>query len=247
MLLQTLSLLGNKWCQSQTLISRFMRGVAIMKPMVPRYNFTWDVSLVLNYLKSLVPLNKLSLKLLTLKLVGLISLATAPRAQTLVSLDVKYVKFGFVKAEAVFYFKQLLKTSVVGKKNSFCLRLQHFEDEDLCVFHTLLYYMKLTKRLRKSTQLLVSYVSYKEVSSSTIARWLKEVLILSEIDVSLFKSHSFRSAAVSAACVGNCSIENIMKTAGWNSDSNFYKFYYRDVVDKRDVSFVDAVFARKVV
>ena len=59
MLLQTLNILGNKWCESQTLISRFMRGVAIMKPVVPqRYKFTWAVSCVLKLLQSLMPLKQ---------------------------------------------------------------------------------------------------------------------------------------------------------------------------------------------
>jgi hypothetical protein len=90
----------------------------------------------------------------------------------------------------------------------------------------------------------VSYVSYKEVSTSTIARWLKDVLVMSGVDVSIFKPHSFRSAAVSAAVKGNCSINNILKTAGWNTDSNFYKFYYRDIVERSDVPFVQAVFSQ---
>lgn len=37
------------------------------------------------------------------------------------------------------------------------------------------------------------------VSSSTIARWLKEVLHLAGIDTSIFKAHSYRSASTSAA------------------------------------------------
>jgi len=244
MLLQTLNILGNKWCESPTLISRFMRGVAIMKPVVPRYKFTWDVSCVLQLLKSLMPLKQLSLKTLTLKLVGLVALAAAPRAQTIVSLNIDCVKIDYTTCEAVFYFKNLLKTTPVGKKQSFYLKLQHFQEESLCVFHTLIHYMKRTKHLRLSSQLFVSYVSYKEVSTSTIARWLKDVLVMSGIDVAIFKPHSFRSAAVSAAVKGNCSINNILKTAGWNTDSNFYKFYYRDIVERSDVPFVQAVFSQ---
>ena len=138
----------------------------------------------------------------------------------------------------------MLKTTPVGKKHSFYLKLQHFQEEILCVFHTLIHYMKRTKHLRQSSQLFVSYVSYKEVSTSTIARWLKDVLVMSGVDVSIFKPHSFRSAAVSAAVKGNCSINNILKTAGWNTNSNYYKFYYRNIVEGSDVPFVQAVFSQ---
>ena len=41
------------------------------------------------------------------------------------------------------------------------------------------YYIKQTEKFRKSNQLLVSYKTFKEVSSSTIARWLKELTPLS--------------------------------------------------------------------
>jgi Phage integrase family len=242
MLLQTLGILGNGWCSNPLLITRFMRGVFISKPPLPKYKFTWDVSCVLKCLASWYPLETLSLKKLTLKLTALIALATAPRAQTLVSLNLNYMKV--LDASVVFYFPNLLKTSQVGKNNSFSLELQHFKDEKLCVFHTLLYYIKVTKNLRNSDQLLVSFVSFNSVTSSTIARWLKTVLKLSGIDVEVFTAHSFRSASVSAAYKGSCSVKNILKTAGWKSDGNFYRFYHRTAVSNKDVSFMKAVFSQ---
>ena len=241
MLLQTLCILGNEWCKSPVLISRFMRGIFIIKPALPRYKFIWDVGTVLKLLKSWFPLNSLCLKTLTLKISALIALACAPRAQTLVSLNLDFMKV--YSDSVIFYFPNLLKTSQIGKENSFCLKLEHFQEESLCVFHTLLYYIKKTKRLRKSKQMLVSYVTFNAVSTSTIARWLKNVLELSGIDVGQFKAHSFRSAAVSAAARNNCSVKNILNTAGWKSDSNFYKFYHRQSVNGADTSFVNAVFS----
>ena len=47
------------------LVTRFMKGVyELIKPK-PKYNQIWDVSQVLDYLKTLYPLEKLSLKELT--------------------------------------------------------------------------------------------------------------------------------------------------------------------------------------
>ena len=53
--------------------------------------------------------------------------------------------------------------------------------------------------LRKSQYVLVSYCTNSRVTNNTVARWLKEVLRLSGIDISVFKAHSFRGAAASAA------------------------------------------------
>lgn len=238
MLLQTLPFFGNSWCGSLNLIPKFMKGIFHCNPPKSRYKFTWDVTVVLRYLKTLFPLKELSLKMLTLKLVALIALCCAPRAQTLVAMNLDCVLYA--DSHVTFFFPGLLKTSRSSRSNAYSLILEHFEEEPLCVMHTLLYYIKCTKHLRKSRQLLISYVSYDKVSTSTVARWLKTVLQLSGIDSSVFKAHSYRSAAVSAA-VGKCSLKSILDTADWSSDRNFYKFYYRPVVANSDVPFARAV------
>ena len=241
MLLQTLPLIDscNSWCSNCLLISRFMKGVFLNKPPKPRYVFTWDVCEVLNFLKTLYPLNSLNAKMLTLKTTALIALASAPRAQTMVNLNLDNMRThdNFV----VFCFQNMLKSYRVGKANSYVIKLEHFEDEKICPMHTLLYYVKFTEGFRKSRQVFISYVSHLAVTSSTIARWLKTVLELSGIDVSVFKSHSYRSASVSAAYNKGCSMSSILKAADWRSDKNFYKFYYRSVMAKDD-TFTDTVF-----
>ena len=63
MLLQNLRLFGNKWCDNPVFISRFMKGYFNQRPPRPRYNYTWRVSKVLDYLKTLFPLCDLSLKM----------------------------------------------------------------------------------------------------------------------------------------------------------------------------------------
>ena len=49
-----------------SLVRRFMKGIFLRNPPSPRYCETWDVSVVLSHLKTLVPLERLSLKFLTL-------------------------------------------------------------------------------------------------------------------------------------------------------------------------------------
>ena len=73
-------------------IVRYFKGVFNCRKPSPRYSETWDVDVVLNYMKLLYPLEKISLKELTLKLVGLLALTSGQRCQTLVHLDIEGMK-----------------------------------------------------------------------------------------------------------------------------------------------------------
>lgn len=161
---------------------------------------------MLDYLKSLFPLCDLSLKMLTLKVVALLALSAAPRAQTLVSLHIDSMKS--YEGRVSFVFHDLLKTS--RPNQNFQQNLYHIGDEKICPMYTLLYYLEKTVNLRKSQYVLVSYCTYSRVTTSTVARWLKEVLRLSGIDISVFKTHSFRGAAASAAFLSGCSLKEIL-------------------------------------
>ena len=215
-----------------------MKGVYCHRRPTPRYLFTWDVSCVLNFLSSLYPLEDLSLKLLTFKVTALIALAAAPRAQTLVymNLDNMLTK----RCEVTFTFPELLKTSKVGQ--AYILKIEHFRDETLCAMHTLFHYIKVTQGVRCSRRVLVSYVTFKEVSTSTVARWLKSILELSGINTEIFKAHSYRAASVSAAYNKGCSLKTVLDTADWSSDTNFRKFYWRQSLRRNQLSFINAVF-----
>lgn len=77
---------------SHPLIVRLLNGIHLLRQPTPRYSSTWDVSKVTDYLKTLAPLNKLSLKSLTLKTVMLCALASAQREHTSCALDLNCMK-----------------------------------------------------------------------------------------------------------------------------------------------------------
>ena len=56
----------------------------------------------------------------------------------------------------------------------------------------------------------------------------KDTLIL--INTSRFKPHSIRAASISAANSASVSLDDILRRAGWSSDSTFAKYYHRPVV-----------------
>jgi len=69
-------------------VKRFFKGVYGHRPSLPRYSSTWDLALVLNFIRTLSPID-MSLDILSQKLVVLLALATGQRAQTLTAIDNK--------------------------------------------------------------------------------------------------------------------------------------------------------------
>ena len=100
-------------------------------------------------------------------------------------------------------------------------------NKNLCVYTTLEHYLKVTESLRKSSQLLVSYVKpHDKVCFSTIGRWLKTSLAQAGIDV--YHAHSTRSASTSKAA-GSLPVDAVMNLAGWSQESTFRKYYDKTV------------------
>jgi len=197
--------------------------------------YTWDVSKVLQFLRTRMPLCDLSLKMLTLKLIALVALTTASRAQTISALDItfmcKYVD------KIVFYIQKVLKTSRPGvplPKITFF----KYEKPELCVVSTLQEYLKRTSEVHKSNYLFISFLTYRKVTTSTLARWLKLVLMLSGIKD--FSAHSFRSSSTSAAFGAGVTLKTIMDTANWSSSKTFFKFYHKETT-KSSNNFANAV------
>ena len=97
------------------LVSRLLKGIYNLRPPLPRYSSTWDVSVLTQYLGTLFPLNSLSLKQLTLKTVSLCALCSARRSQTLGALSISNLVQH--KESIQFIVTERLKTSRPGKSS----------------------------------------------------------------------------------------------------------------------------------
>lgn len=214
---------------SHPLVTRFMKGVFHLRTPQSRYSEIWDVSVVLNHLRTLHPLEALPLKCLTHKLLMLIALVSAQRIQTILSLNIALMRKTL--NSYIFTIEDLVKQSKPGRKQPRVI-LEHFpQDERLSVFLVLSKYLEVTGPLRgKETQLFISYMKpHHRVSNNTLARWLRETMAISGVDVFYYKAHSTRAASVSAAKVNSLPLENILRTAGWSSESTFAKFYNKPI------------------
>lgn len=215
-------------------ITRFCKGVYRLRPPLPRYNTTWDTSVVLNHLESLYPNETLSLEQLSKKCVTLLALVTAHRIQTLSKIKIDQITV--LNNQIIIRITDLIKTSKVRSKQP-TLHLPFFEERPgICPAKTLTAYIDKSKIVRKCNELFIgSRKPHNSVSSQTLSRWIKSSLKDSGIDVSLFSSHSTRHAATSKANKLGVNIDVIRQTAGWSDNSSiFAKFYNRPIIHNED-------------
>lgn len=222
------------------LIKKFLLGVFKKRPPKVRYSDIWDASKVLSYLKTLPSVEKLSLKLLTYKLAMLIALTQASRCQSLQLLSLKDIKKG--PDYYVLQYSDSLKQSRPGISVPNVVLRQYTPDRRLCVVNTLTEYIKRTENLRgDNTSLFISYLKpFGSVTTSTISRWLRNVMFLSGIDITKFKTHSIRSASTSKAKLMNIPMCEILKVAGWTNEHTFAQ-YYNKTVTLNSTTYADAI------
>ena len=91
------------------LIVRLLKGMFNVCSLVPRYNGTWDVNIVLKLLENWHPLETLEMKQLTFKTVALVGLVSAQRSQALAALTL--MDMAVSEDGTTFCVSRLLKNS----------------------------------------------------------------------------------------------------------------------------------------
>ena len=213
---------------SHLLVRRFMKGIFNKKPSLPKYNVTWPVNTVLNFIQSLDN-NSCSLRDISKKLVTLLALTTGQRIQTLslmdlrnMDIDSKYVKIRI---------GDLLKQSKPGNHLQELYVESFPSNVALCVVQCVNSYLEKTANLRSSQKFWISTIKpYQAASKTTISNWLRQTLKESGINLDIFAPHSTRAAATSAV-QGKVPIDTIIRTAGWKSDCVFRKHYNRPITN----------------
>lgn len=227
--------------------SRFIKGVYRLRPPQPKYNVTWDTTLVLNKLGTQYPNESLSLETLSKKCVTLLALATGQRVQTLTKIYIPNIELH--PTSLIIKITELIKTSRPNSKQPVLVLPIFSEKPEICPCTTLTHYLDRTKSLRQdnNTALFISFKKpYKKVSTQTVSRWIKFVLKDSGIDTSIFTAHSTRHAATSKARQCGVSIDLIRKCAGWSEGSLIFgRVYNRNIVGKDEAAFAAAVISNQ--
>lgn len=212
------------------MMRRFFQGLSKIRPSRPKYDYTWDPKIVINYLNTQDSNEKLDLKMISKKLITLLALITAHRMQTFSLIKLENIKISPLSIEI--FIPDPIKTS---RKNSMqpMLVLPVFkQNKKLCVANTLQHYIKLTEEKRGSIKNLFISINkpIKAVTSQTLSNWVKEILNESGIE-KIFTAHSIRHASTSSAKRSGVDLEVIRKTAGWTEKSRtFARFYDREIM-----------------
>ena len=216
------------------LVSRFLKGVFNNRPPAPKYAATWDVDVVLRYIKELPENDKLSFQALSHKLAMLMALANADRCSDLAALDLDYMRPQV--NGMLFIIPGLTKTRRNGPP------LQAFypsftEERQICPVRTLECYQSRSQKLRtvqkkgaRNPLFLSVRKPHKPVKAATIGHWLKNVMKEAGIDTKVFSAHSTRGASTSKARTVGVSTADILRAANWSSDSTFSRFYCRPIL-----------------
>ena len=213
------------------MVSRVLKGAFNCRPPKPRYTATWSVNQVVTWLDK-QDTHSIPLLALAMKTVILCALSRPCRSAELANLSFKSLSFSpeGVSVAPLVPPKQCQPGTAI--KEYF---FPSFSDNNnICPVTTLQYYCKKTQKLRtlengqmKPAVFQTSIKPYGPATSATIVRWIKSVLEKAGIDTSIFKAHSVRGAAATAAAEAGISIPEILEAADWSSGSTFERFYYR--------------------
>jgi integrase len=213
-----------------------MKSVFLANKPKPRYNVTWDVSVVLKYLETLYPHSAITLRSLTLKLVMIVLLTSGQRGQTvhLMSLDGMHM----TNDVCVFHMVDHLKTSKPGVLTPTLVIKRYAVNEKICPLTTLQDYLaRMSSFRRGEKKLFISFQKpYKPVTRRTILQWVRTVMSEAGVDTAQFHPHSTRAASTSKAVARAVPIDIITSTAGWQSAVTFQKYYHKPIVDSDGAS-----------
>ncbi|KAM4807601.1 integrase/recombinase xerD homolog [Rhinophrynus dorsalis] len=209
-----------------SLVCRLLRGIRFSRPPQSHYHSLWDVNAVLEFLEAWPQNDVLTLKQISAKLTMLLCLISFKRVSDIHALDLH--SRSFTPEGVRFVIRRRTKTSMRA-----VIYPPFPERPQLCVVQCLKAYERRTALLRKSgwTQLLISFRKpHLPVSSATLARWVRWIMQLSGIDISLFGAHSSRGAMASKALQVGGRLEDVLRAADWSRESTFRDFYFKPVV-----------------
>ena len=154
------------------LVKRLVKGVFQEKPPMPRYAKFWDVSQLLEFLKTLHPPSSLSVQCLGQKTLALLSLCSVCRVSSVSKLSAEYNVFRGENGDVssiIFYLCGLEKTSRPGnvrKEIKVPIHVTGYEEDSLNLFIYLKAYLEATSDRRdlSSPNSMGIFISNTQVS-----------------------------------------------------------------------------------
>ena len=226
------------------IIKDLLRSFSIEKPRLSSSFPSWDLNKVLSFLMSdtFVPLQTIDFKLLTMKVLFLVALATAKRVGELQALSASVARRG--EDMVLSYLPSFIaktETAINPLPRSFILKsLADFagdleEGSLLCPVKSVFLYLDRCKSIVGRPRSL--FVSPKRpgrpISKNALSFFLRKTIF----DAGAVggdggpppRAHSIRGIAASVAFLKNVSISRVLEAASWRSNSVFTSFYFKEV------------------
>ena len=205
-----------------------MHGDFDKKLPQPRYSVTWDVQVIVDYIKSNWAVSKeITMKNISYRLVILLALTSASRASTLQGLDVRFMTAHLDHVK--FAFSKICKVWKKGQRRLSVLHYDYKKDETLHFTSTIKVYLARTKTWRQEnneTQYVLSHIKpSKGLSSSTVTRLINEVISLAGFNTKIFKGHLSKSASSISANLVGVSVTDILNMGSWSNVCTWQKSY----------------------
>jgi integrase len=205
-----------------SLLTLFAKGAQNLAPLPKEKMPIWNPDRVMSYLSSR-PRPEVFLAVASEALI-LLLLATGWRVDDVWKLSANVV---FSDEKAVFFFIQKRKCPIKGSYTLSRAIPRFKERERICPVKSIEFYLLLAQKLRKDFKPLFISSTGLRASKDSLRRWVVELLGKCGISAS---AGSCRSAATSSALLRNWSIDQILNSAGWSSESTFRKYYDRSVL-----------------
>lgn len=242
--------LDGKTVGQHPLVCRFMKGarrkLPTSRPLVP----SWDLPTVLAALSCspFEPLEQAELKMLSLKTVLLLALASAKRIGEIHALSVHRACMQFspgntsvsMQPNPAFIPKVLGSCSPINLVAFYPPPFsseEHRRLHNLCPVRALRIYIDRTQSFRQGSQLFVSWAKPHvgmPVSKQRLSHWIVGAIALAYSSKGLqppagLRAHSTRGLATSWALFKGVSIQEVCAAACWASTHTFARFYRLDV------------------
>ena len=204
-----------------------MRGILRQRPPKTKLFPTWEVTSVLNYLKSWGLTRLLTLEQLLMKTAFLLALVCYKRPADLCNMQVVE---GYWQLNMRGFSCQPLgfgKTEIHNPTPPIMVE-PFLEDPQLCPVYHLVRLAKKLEKLRAGT-VKQFWLSAKQphdpASSRTMCRWLKQVITGSGALAG--SARDVRSAGASTAVQANVDMVRILKSADWQRVSTLKRHYFK--------------------
>lgn len=219
------------------LVSAIISAAQKERPSEPRYESTWNLQNVLDYIRRVMPNNEaLPLVELRRKCGMLLRLAIIGRTSDVHRIYYSTLKF----QEGKCYFS--MRPLKNHQRRKLGQHLDNFDtDPAICPVRALKAYVDRTSHIIRPDDriFLAQHAPFKEIGTETMAKDVLKILTAAGIDTSKFKAHSTRAAAATRALDAGATVEEVMEAGRWLSFSVFQEFYNRS---KRKSNFTQMLF-----